>query len=119
MVSKYRKLSVCFMVELAWLPKDTEWDVRPEALPANRHVEHWQKLLRLVDSSIDFVQIGKLGRVAQRLAMHRIPASTDLAPVELKLCGLSTLHYLIAGVRAAGLRLTTVRTHTGNQRYIV
>jgi FkbH-like protein len=92
------------MAELAWLPKETEWDMCLEALSADSPFEQWQKLLRLANWRIDFVQTGKLDRAAQRLAKHGIPTSTNLKPVKLALLGSSTLRHLIPGVRVAGLR---------------
>lgn len=92
------------MVELAWLPKDPEWDMCLEALSANSCLEDWLNLLLLANSRIDFVQTGKLDRAAQRLAKHGIPTSTNLRAVKLALLGSSTLHHLIPGIRVAGLR---------------
>ncbi len=97
-------LGVFVMLELSWLPDATEWDVRREAISADDRIEHWEKLIQLASSRINFVQTAKLDRAARQAAKHGIPTSTNLRPVKLALLGSSTLRHLIPGIRVAGLR---------------
>ena len=92
------------MLELSWLPEDTEWDVRLEALSTDSPIESWGTLIQLAGSRINFVQTGKLDRLAQRLAESGIAGAANLTRVRLALLGSSTLRHLIPGIRVAGLR---------------
>jgi FkbH-like protein len=92
------------MLELSWLPEDAAWDERLEELSGVDPTEHFERLIRLANSRINFVQTGKLDRVAQRLAADGIPAATKLTRIKLALLGTSTVRHLIPGIRVAGLR---------------
>jgi FkbH-like protein len=92
------------MADLTWLPDTPGWDRLLDSLSDEATDAQWRQLLRLANCRIDFVQTGKLDRVAQRLAKLGIPKEATLRPLKIALLGSSTLRHLIPGIRVAGLR---------------
>ncbi len=88
-----------------WLPVDEAWDSR---LDSTRRIAHpadaWNALASLSRHDLDFVQCGKLDRLAQKFATSRVLQTTNFPHVRLALLGSSTLRHLIPGIRVAGLR---------------
>jgi FkbH-like protein len=91
--------------ELSWLPKNTEWDhsLKLAANPSDAR-EGWRALVACANWNIDFLQTGKLDRLAQRLKQAgsiEVPAGSSF---RVALVGSSTLTHLLPGIRVAGLR---------------
>lgn len=91
--------------ELFWLPKIADWDqLLKLAVDAPNSRRGWDALVACANANIDFVQTGKLDRLAQRLKrLGSIEAPADRS-VRIALLGSSTLTHLVSGIRVAGLR---------------
>jgi len=88
--------------ELSWLPLEPEWENELAALKGVRKPEAtWAGLQRLAKCQLDYVQTGRLDRVAE--AMRREGLLTE-PPVRVALLGSSTLKHLAPSVRVAAMR---------------
>lgn len=91
--------------ECGWLPKNPGWDDAFDALRKDvPGAGTWAALTALANHPIDFVQVGKLDRLAQRIYHTSLPEDLRPAPVRLALLGSSTVKHLIPGIRVAALR---------------
>ncbi len=92
-------------VGLSWLPKNTHWAASIEGIsPLPSEAARWAALVGCAKTNLDFVQTGKLDRLAQRLHGAGMLDIGQVNPVRLALLGSSTVRHLIAGIRVAGLR---------------
>jgi FkbH-like protein len=91
-------------VQLNWLPEREDWSERLLAAKSQPAAKAAQSLRTLATSRMDFVQIGKLDRVFQRLLADNEGALPGLEPVKLALLGSATTSHLLPGIRVAGLR---------------
>jgi FkbH-like protein len=91
-------------VELFWLPKLSDWSEtlsKARNLPAAEAAPH---LIALANSRIDFLQTGKLDRIAEQFGPSLWPHLQRTPAIKLALIGSSTLTHLIPGLRVAALR---------------
>jgi FkbH-like protein len=91
-------------VELNWLPEREDWNEQLHAAKV-LSVENAARCLRsLANSRMQFMQVGKLDRVLQRLLADNQGVLPGLEPVKLAVLGSATISHLSAGIRVAGLR---------------
>lgn len=91
--------------ECGWLPKHPDWDQAWDALRKSPGGDQtFSALTALAKYRIDFVQVGKLDRLAQRLNATALPENLRPTVVRIALLGSSTLRHLVPGIRVAGLR---------------
>ncbi len=91
-------------MELFWLPKLSDWSEtlsKARNLPAAEAAPH---LIALANSRIDFLQTGKLDRIAEQFGPSLWPHLQRTPAIKLALIGSSTLTHLIPGLRVAALR---------------
>ena len=90
-------------IELTWLPKRPDWaEALRELAKQPDDAGNWQQLVALASYRIDFVETGKLDRLAQKLYQAGPPKG--VAALRVALLGSSTLKHLVPGIRVAGLR---------------
>ena len=88
--------------ELSWLPLEPEWENDLAALKDVREPgAAWARLQRLAKCRLDYVQTGRLDRVAE--AVRREGLLTEPS-VRVALLGSSTLKHLASSVRVAAMR---------------
>jgi len=84
------------MIDLAWLPDDSEWRVRLRALPEGSG--RWEALVALARTRMDFTRTNQLDR---RLAET---PSADEPKLKFAILGSSTIDQLVPAIRVSGLR---------------
>lgn len=90
-------------IEFTWLPTRSDWaDALRDLSSHSGDPGAWQQLIALANCRIDFVQTGKLDRLAQKLYPSMSPPGVP--SLKLALLGSSTLKHLVPGIRVAGLR---------------
>jgi FkbH-like protein len=93
------------MARLSWLPKNAQWDQSLKlAESATDNLSVWRGLVQHANFDIDFVQTGKLDKLALRLHNSKSLTSAPESTTRVALLGSSTIAHLPPGIRVAGLR---------------
>jgi FkbH-like protein len=90
-------------MQLSWLPERDDWSELLLAAKTQSAPEAAQTLRTLATSRMDFVQLGKLDRIFQRLLADK-GTLPGLESVKLAVLGSATTSHLLPGIRIAGLR---------------
>jgi FkbH-like protein len=105
------------MTELAWLPKDDQWQQSLKQLPATSDGETWSTLRGLANYRLNFADTLQLDRALLKRFGKAPPENLGTKPLRLAVLGSSTVDHLLPGIRIGALRrglwVSTYTPHYG------
>lgn len=91
--------------ELYWLPVAPHW--RDDLRDADAGIspeDAWQRLVRLANARLDFLQTNTLDRILRRRFGNAPPTGVSAKPIRLAVLASSTAEHLLPGLRVGALR---------------